>query len=321
MRHILAEVKNISVILVLGMSLCCIAGAPKPLPKYYNITGTAAKYKMTLSKKDKKIFFSGSGRTLHMDVSSRRIVWNGMPLALGYPVIWNKGNVLVSESDWFSTLSILFNPGIVPGHRLRTITLDAGHGGSDRGASGKFSKEKDITLRLTRRVAAILTACNYRVHLTRQRDVTLSLKERTACQRAAGSDLFVSIHVNASLNKSASGIETYCLTPADAPSTTGKFLLKKNPANRFDVNNFALACRIQYFLIKKTGAVNRGVRRARFAVLRDISSPGVLIETGFISNAADEKLLNNPVYMENLARGIAAGIVSYHDNLAPRKRY
>ena len=72
-------------------------------------------------------------------------------------------------------------------------------------------------------------------------------------------------------------------------------------------------------MVKKTGAVNRGVRRARFAVLRDITSPGVLIEIGFISNPAEERLLNNPVYMENLARGIAAGIVSYHDNLAPRR--
>lgn len=319
MRLVLRRVKNISGILVLGICLCCTAAAKKPSTKYHNISGTAARYKMALSKSDKKIFFSGYGRTLQMETSSRRIAWNGMPLVLGYPVVWNKNGVLVSESDWFSTLNILFNPGSVPGHRLRTITLDAGHGGNDRGASGKFSKEKDITLKLTRRVADILTACNYRVHLTRSKDVTLTLKERTARQRAAGSDLFVSIHVNASPNKSAAGIETYCLTPADAPSTVGKFLLQKNPANRFDVNNFALACRLQHFMVKKTGAVNRGVRRARFAVLRDIAAPGVLIEIGFISNAAEEKLLNNPFYMENLARGIAAGIVSYHDNLAPRR--
>ena len=319
MRLVLRKVKNISAVLVLGICLCCTAAVKKTSTKYHNISGTAAKYKMTLSKVDKKILFSGYGRTLQMETSSRRIAWNGMPLVLGYPVVWNKNGVLVSESDWFSTLSILFNPGCVPGHRLRTITLDAGHGGNDRGASGKFSKEKDITLKLTRRVAAILTACNYRVHLTRKGDVTLSLKERTARQRAAGSDLFVSIHVNASPNKSATGIETYCLTPADAPSTLGKFLQQKNPANRFDVNNFALACRLQYFMVKKTGAVNRGVRRARFAVLRDISSPGVLIEIGFISNAAEERLLNTPIYLENLARGIAAGIVSYHDNLAPRR--
>ena len=255
-----------------------------------------------------------------MDVSSRRISWNGMPLVLGYPVVQNKQGVFVAESDWLSTLSILFNPGSVPGHRLKVITLDAGHGGNDSGASGKFSKEKDITLRLTRRVAAILSACNYQVHLTRSQDVTLTLKERTARQRAVGSDLFVSIHVNASPNRNATGIETYCLTPADAPSTLGKFLLQKNPANCFDVNNFALACRLQYFMVKKTGAVNRGVRRARFAVLRDITSPGVLIEIGFISNPAEEKRLNNSFYMEHLARGIAAGIVSYHDNLAPRGR-
>ena len=319
MRSVLIGIKNISCILVLGICLACTAAVKKPALKYHNLSRTAAMYKMKFSQGDKKIFFSGCGRTLQMEISSRRISWNGMLIVLGYPVVLNKQGVLVAESDWNSTLNILFNPGHVPGHRLKTITLDAGHGGNDRGASGKFSKEKDITLKLTRRVAAILTACNYRVHLTRSKDETLALKDRTALQRAAGSDLFVSIHVNASPNKTAAGIETYCLTPADAPSTIGKFLLQKNPANRFDVNNFALACRLQYFMVKKTGAVNRGVRRARFAVLRDIASPGVLLEIGFISNAAEERLLNNPAYMEKLARGIAAGIVSYHDNTAPRR--
>ena len=312
-------IKHISAVLVLGICLACTAAAKKPALKYHNISRTAAMYKMNFSKADKKLYFSGYGRTLQLETSSRRISWNGMLLVLGYPVVVNKQGVFVAESDWNSTLSILFNPGCVPGHRVRTITLDAGHGGNDKGASGKFSREKDITLKLTRRVASILTACNYRVHLTRDRDVTLTLKDRTARQRAVGSDLFVSIHVNASPNKSATGIETYCLTPEDAPSTLGKFLLQKNPANRFNVNNLALACRLQYFMVKKTGAVNRGVRRARFAVLRDIASPGVLLEIGFISNAAEERLLNNPAYMENLARGIAAGIVSYHDNLAPRR--
>ena len=319
MRSVLIGIKNISCILIPGICLACTAAVKKPALKYHNLSRTAAMYKMKFSQGDKKIFFSGCGRTLQMEISSRRISWNGMLIVLGYPVVLNKQGVLVAESDWNSTLNILFNPGHVPGHRLKTITLDAGHGGNDRGASGKFSKEKDITLKLTRRVAAILTACNYRVHLTRSKDETLALKDRTALQRAAGSDLFVSIHVNASPNKTAAGIETYCLTPADAPSTIGKFLLQKNPANRFDVNNFALACRLQYFMVKKTGAVNRGVRRARFAVLRDIASPGVLLEIGFISNAAEERLLNNPAYMEKLARGIAAGIVSYHDNTAPRR--
>ena len=155
--------------------------------------------------------------------------------------------------------------------------------------------------------------------MTRNSDIYVPPAQVGERQKRSKSDLFVSIHVNASPNKNAAGIETYCLTPADAPSTIGKFLLQKNPANCFDVNNFALACRLQHFMVKKTGAVNRGVRRARFAVLRDITSPGVLIEIGFISNPAEERLLNNPVYMENLARGIAAGIVSYHDNLAPRR--
>ena len=96
-------------------------------------------------------------------------------------------------------------------------------------------------------------------------------------------------------------------------------LLQQNPANRFDVNNFALACRLQYAMVKRTGAVNRGIRRARFAVLRDISAPGVLVEIGFISNPREERLLNSPAYLERMARGIALGIVSYTDNLAPHR--
>ena len=320
---ILLELKVFLYLLFCGIFLGCNVVAAEKMPSggYHNISQTAAAYGMKLIRADKKLYFSNSGRSLQMECFSRRIVWNGMPLVLGYPVIVNKKGVFVSRSDWNSTMQVLFNPGIVPGHRVRLITLDAGHGGNDRGASGKFSSEKDITLRLTLRVAEILRACGYQVHLTRSRDITLPLKNRTALQRAARSDLFVSIHVNATPKKTADGIETYCLAPADAPSSIGKILLQQNPANRFDINNLALACRLQYAMVKRTGAVNRGIRRARFAVLRDISAPGVLLEIGFISNAREERLLNSPAYLEKIARGIAEGIVLYTDNLPLRRGY
>ena len=284
-----------------------------------NLSLIASGYRMRYRKDGVNVSFTGPGRAVTMELMRRRITWNGMPVMLGYPVIMHRNGIYVSDSDWRSTLSLLFFPRNVRAHRIGVITLDAGHGGSDQGAAGRFSKEKDITLRLVRRVAAILQACRYQVHLVRSSDVAVPLKNRALMQRSRRSDLFISIHVNAARDRSVSGVETYCLTPADAPSSNGKAELERNLGNVFDANNFMLACRIQSALRKRTGAFDRGVKRARFAVLRDISAPGVLIETGFISHPEEEKKLNDPAYLEKIARGIAEGIVSYHGNL-PRSR-
>jgi len=284
-----------------------------------NLSQLAAGLRMRCRKAGVNVSFIGPGRVVTMELMHRRITWNGMPVMLGYPVIMHRNGIYVSDSDWRSTLSLLFFPRSVRGHRIGVVTLDAGHGGTDQGAAGRFSKEKDITLRLVRRVAAILQACRYQVHLTRFSDTTVPLKNRSLMQRNRRSDLFVSIHVNAAADRSVSGVETYCLTPADAPSSNGKPELRRHLGNLYDANNFALACRIQAALRKRTGAFDRGVKRARFAVLRDISAPGVLIETGFISHPEEEKKLNDPAYLEKIARGIAEGIVSYHGSL-PRSR-
>ena len=226
---------------------------------------------------------------------------------------WKKENdIFISNSDWYSTIRPLLNPAITPKHRVFTITLDAGHGGSDTGALGKFSREKDITLKITRRTAAILRACGYKVLLTRANDKTLQLKERTAIQRRQKSDLFVSIHVNAVAKRGIRGIETYALTPESAPSTNGKSKLERHPANVRNVNNFMLAYHLQRAMLSRTRGNDRGVKRARFAVLRDISAPGALVEVGFISNATEEKLLNNPAHIEKISRAIAEGILTYH---------
>ena len=230
---------------------------------------------------------------------------------------WLKENesfpaVAVSRSDWQSTLRPLLSPGQVPTHKIARITLDAGHGGADTGARGRKSMEKNLTLRITLRVAEILRACGYKVSLTRKDDSTVRLEQRPQLQRRHRSDLFVSIHVNATDNRSVTGIETFALTPADAPSSHGKKELVRHPANCRDANNLLLAYCLQRAMIKRTGAADRGVKRARFAVLRDIAAPGALVEVGFISNEHEEDLLNRKEYTEKIARAIAEGIISYH---------
>jgi N-acetylmuramoyl-L-alanine amidase len=131
-------------------------------------------------------------------------------------------------------------------------------------------------------------------------------------QNSHRSDLFVSIHVNSAQKKSVSGVETYCLTPVGVVSGNSKQMKKESdPGNRFDPSNMAVAYFIQRNLIFRTGAVDRGVKRANFAVLRNLNAPGVLIEIGFISNEKEERLLNSPGYLARLALGIVGGIAEY----------
>ncbi|MBP5530684.1 MAG: N-acetylmuramoyl-L-alanine amidase, partial [Lentisphaeria bacterium] len=163
------------------------------------------------------------------------------------------------------------------------------------------------------RVAAILRACGYRVYLTRNGDYYVPLAERCRIQRRHKSDLFVSIHFNAAEKKSFHGIETFALTPAGAASTSGGPPLNKRFfGNFFDANNLLLAYTIQKALLRRTGAFDRGVKRARFAVLKDIDAPGVLVEVGFVSNPREEQMMLNPAYRDKIARGIAEGIIVYH---------
>lgn len=315
--------KGLKIVRLLPVLLCLLLLGADYAPRrcyikgrlYRNCSDAARFYRMKLTTSGKLMNYSGSGKKLEMEQATRRIYWNKMCIMLGYPVQLSGWTPCVSDSDWRSTLRVLFYPSAVPRHRLKTITLDAGHGGSDKGASGRISHEKNITLKLTRRVAAILRSCGYQVHLTRNSDVAVPLKQRAEKQRAAKTDLFVSIHVNATSKKNVSGIETYALTPADAPSTNGKAETIRHPSNRFDLNNFFLACHLQGAMISRTKAFDRGVKRARFAVLREIDAPGALVEIGFISNPAEERNLNTPAYLEKVARGIAEGIISYHRDI------
>ena len=242
---------------------------------------------------------------------------NGLRVDPSYPVLAKYGVHYMNGIDFDAMLAPVFEPrNTLARQRLVTVTVDPGHGGKDKGASGRFSHEKIIVLRLAYRVAAILRACGYKVHMTRDTDRYIGLEERAAAHRQLRTDLYVSIHINSAKDRSVSGIECFSLTPAGAFSSgqvTGN--VNTLPGNAHDTNNFRLAYEIQKALLRRTGAADRGLKRARFAVLRNLNAPGVLVEVGFISNPAEERLLNTPAYQEKLARGIVEGIVSYRQSL------
>ena len=243
--------------------------------------------------------------------------FNNIRVNLCYPLLMQKTNPYLAKVDYENLLVPFLGSRLPYKHKIGRIVIDPGHGGRDRGTAGRRLQEKTITLNLSNRVANILRAYGYKVELTRTRDTTLSLGARSAYANKRGADLFVSIHVNSAADRSVRGIETFCLTPEGAASSnSGQPVTSRYAGNAKNPNNFLLAYHLQRAMLLQTKASDRGVKFARFAVLRDIRCPGALVEVGFVSNRSDEANLGSAAYQDKLARGIAAGILNYHRSLS-----
>ena len=193
----------------------------------------------------------------------------------------------------------------------KVVYLDAGHGGYDPGASYFGISEKSLTLAIQSRVKAKLESEGYQVVTTRTSDTYVDLTNRSRAANASESDIFVSIHINASGSSAAQGIETYYYQPyAEYPSRINA-TYHANPT-RLSMSD-TLANAIQSSLINATGAQNQGVKRQTFAVLRETTAPAVLLELGFLSNPQEAARLNTSAYQETLANAIVAGIKSYYE--------
>ncbi|NET88596.1 MAG: N-acetylmuramoyl-L-alanine amidase [Kamptonema sp. SIO1D9] len=177
----------------------------------------------------------------------------------------------------------------IPNGRI-SVVIDPGHGGKDPGAIGIGGlRETDINLPVSRRVEQILEQQGVRVIMTRSDDRFISLQGRTSMANRAGADLFVSIHSNAIGGRpDVSGLETYYYSSGRQLAQT----IHKNILQRLNVRD-------------------RGVRTARFYVLRNSSMPAVLVETGFVTGREDAARLATSAYRDRMAEAIAAGILEY----------
>ena len=192
----------------------------------------------------------------------------------------------------------------------KVVYLDAGHGGYDPGASYFGISEKSLTLAIQSRVKAKLESEGYQVVTTRTSDTYVDLTDRSRAANASESDIFVSIHINASGSSATQGIETYYYQPyAEYPSRINA-TYHANPT-RLSMSD-TLANAIQSSLINATGAQNQGVKRQTFAVLRETTAPAVLLELGFLSNPQEAARLTTSAYQETLANAIVAGIKRYY---------
>ncbi len=222
----------------------------------------------------------------------------------------------VREVDFKKTIDpILRSYAYVPSKAPSVVVLDPGHGGRDSGAVGtRKVYEKKAVLSIANRVKGHLEARKIKVRMTRADDTYLTLKQRSDYAAKAGADLFVSIHADAAGAASANGIETFVLTApgCDSSNHYGQAGNKSaGKGNTYDAANAILGFSIQSNLIKTAKRSDRGLRRARFAVLKQAPCPAALVECGFLSNPEEEALMIDANYREAVARGISNGIIGY----------
>ena len=265
----------------------------------------------------------------------------GRPPVLG-EVIPATGSVSPAETSptWPAAAAASLVPGTIP-LTVRHIAIAPGHGGRDGGTSLQFGLlEKDLTLDLSLRLAEILNEVGLAATLTRSRDEEVSLADRATIANEARADLFISIHVNWLPDRSARGFETYFLGYSDDPflnrlaatenrdsgftvaDTRSLLEAIYTDVRRTESRRFAQAVQGALFDVlesKNQEVVSRGVMSAPFVVLVATDMPAVLAEVACLSNDHEARLLAIPGYRQQIAQGLADGVLRYADAVGSTK--
>ncbi len=250
---------------------------------------------------------------------------DGVHYVLSFPVESGGGDWLVSKMDVIKLFEPVLRPTEVSGrHTIRGVVIDAGHGGTDNGATSRLGNEKTYTLDTAYRLSQILNSAGLKTAFTRRSDVFVDLYERAHIASNYPDYCFVSIHFN-SAEAEAHGLETYCLSPRGAASTSSRYLsrgdIQKLPGNDYDPQNALLASMVHSEIIKLNpgdASADRGVKRARFVVIKMNVLPAILVEGGFVSNHMEAARVNRPDYRQALAQAIARGVIRFVNAMGDR---
>jgi N-acetylmuramoyl-L-alanine amidase len=211
---------------------------------------------------------------------------------------------------------------------VRTIVIDAGHGGHDPGTSHYGLREKHLALDIARRLRSQLQRAGLTVVMTRESDQFIPLSGRPRIANRLRADLFVSVHINANHNQRVAGSEVYyprhsvvsnaahwppSVSPSEVavPSTVVKQILWDLVLSKTRARSRRLASSVCHAMRSDLQVACRGPKSARFVVLRESWMPSVLVEVGYLSNPVEAKRLASSAYRQAAAESIARGILSY----------
>jgi N-acetylmuramoyl-L-alanine amidase len=255
-------------------------------------------------------------RGIRAQAGTSELYINGVRFVTDFPILSSGDDELISAMDVSKIIEPIMRPNrLRNAHKIETVVLDPGHGGADQGASNRWGTEKKFTIDVATNARAQLLRAGYKVEMTRSSDTTVPLEERVNFANRFRNAVFVSIHFNWS--GAAEGLESYALAPAGVPSNASNenHVSSANIAsctgNAQDEHNIALTAAIHATVLSRLSMFDRGVKHARFHVLRNIKLPAVLIECGFLSNSTEGQRIATAQFRQEVAVAIAQGIQNY----------
>jgi N-acetylmuramoyl-L-alanine amidase len=290
------------------------------IAKFYGLIGN-------VDSTGKSVVLNNGRNQLQVTLDSREAIVNGIRNWLCFPVIAHDNKFLVSRIDLAKTIEPQLRPHMIQrSGKIQTIVLDPGHGGYDKGAASTFGNEKSFALDVARQLRPLLQAKGFKVVMTRETDVFIPLEVRARIANTTKDSIFVSIHFNATnSNPHATGFEIFSLTPRGAPSTNDDSLalhfVNMEAGGPVEAQSFELAAVVYHSMCGHfLQEFDRGIKRARFAVLRRSNIPAILVEGGFLSETADAKRIADPEFRKQLADSICVGIEGYRALVEKKER-
>ena len=245
---------------------------------------------------------------------ARDMTVNGIRCRLSHPARQDAhGDLLVSKVDMVKLIDPVLRPTYIPNRRaVKTVVVDAGHGGHDAGTVTPYTREADTTLQVAAALRAELEKRGFLVLLTHEDNRYLSDQQRVDCANGAADAVFISLHLNSG-RSDIRGVETYTVEPA-APDAAPL------PGNANDAANAALAMALQSSLVRRCGAADGGFRRARYSILSSVSCPAALVELGYAGNREEGTLLSSGEYRARLAKALADGVSTFAGLMNPETK-
>jgi N-acetylmuramoyl-L-alanine amidase len=241
----------------------------------------------------------------------------------GRPLLaWIGLLLMVGSFAWLQLLSPIPRPRVnteanATERPVALVVLDPGHGGQDSGTMKAGILEKELTFDVARRVERFLQLRGLATLLTRTGDTFVSLADRAAVANAQPNCVFISIHFDDAARPAATGVATYYAAHqiSNSKRMASWFPFLRTSLESANVESQSLAAFIQEALILRTQAVNRGVIPQQFFVIANVRHPAVLVEGGFLTNAAEMSKLANGDYREQIAAAIGDGVMRYREVL------
>lgn len=293
--------------------------------KYVPLSQVKEFYKLTsMTQSGKQIILKNTELTLKFQAGGQEVLMNGVKFIFSNAIV-ALGSYHMSVTDLLKVIDPVLRPNKIAGAKaFDTVIIDPGHGGKDVGAVNSLGTEAGYNLIVGRLLKDRLQKRGFKVVMTRNTDVYLTLQQRVNLANKHKNAIFVSIHFNSAGSRGrlmARGIETFTLSP-EGVAHYGRSLKDsdfiKRPGNNQDSANIALATAVHWTSLKrlnepklKMNIQDRGIRRARFSVLTGVKHPAILFEGGFLSHPKEKYLINTSTYQKTLANAMGDAIFFY----------